>query len=213
MQIVVTKTLEDTLYNRNIPVLTYKINFPCFNSNCGKASTQAVNSYYLNLSKNTEIYCRTVLFSIAVENTRYLQPDRPFNSYTIDVNYNITFNCGCVTSLYIDTYTYLGGAHGDTKRISDTWNFITGTQMDLDCIYSLSPSCIEKLQKRMRHQVRERLVCSPGSYFDNYSDLLVEHFSPESYYLVQNGFTIYYQQYEIAPYVTGIPEFFFPRCK
>jgi len=47
-------------------------------------------------------------------------------------------------------------------------------------------------------------------YFEDYRNLIVQHFNPASYYLSNDGLVIYYQQYEIAPYATGIVEFTIP---
>ena len=40
--------------------------------------------------------------------------------------------------------------------------------------------------------------------------LIREHFNPQSYFLEPRSIVIYYQQYDIAPYATGIPEFRLP---
>ena len=48
-------------------------------------------------------------------------------------------------------------------------------------------------------------------YFEDYCKLVLDSFNPEQFYLVPRGNTydlvIYFQQYDIAPYSTGIPTF------
>ncbi|QIB70046.1 DUF3298 and DUF4163 domain-containing protein [Aminipila butyrica] len=209
MQTVFQKTLKDTMYYNNIPVFIYQINYPCFMTTCSTISAVNINNHYIYNAKQTETYCRTVLYSQALDSARYLQPASPFNSYTFDVDFEITYNAGCFTSLYMDTSMYLGGAHGQTKRESDTWDFKTGNRLFLSDLCPNTPDYLSKLQTSIINQIRKRLQESPGSYFDDYETLLRDSFNPNSFYLIPNGFIIYFQQYDIAPYVSGMPEFSF----
>lgn len=204
------KELKDTMYYRNIPVFIYQIKYPFFSSTCSLASARSINKYYEQTAKEAEDYCRTVLYPQALSSAKYIQDDRPFNSYTFDMIYKITYNSGCLTSLYRDSYTYMGGAHGETKRTSETWDFKTGTQLQLNDIYPLSSASRYSLQQCMQQQAAMRLKENPGSYFDNYKTLLADSFHPGNFYLCPGCFVIYYQQYDIAPYSTGLPEFYFP---
>lgn len=209
MQTITSKTLEDTMYYGSIPVLTYKITYPAFTTTCSVAAGQIVNAYYADIAADTEKYCRTTLYSQAAETARYIQNsrNRPFNNYTLDMAYTVTYNKECITSLYTDTYTYTGGAHGETKRTSDTWNFKTGSRLTLNDIYPLTPASLEILKKNIEQQIAERLRENPGSYFEDYTSLLQASFNPAGFYLRPGGFVIYFQQYDIAPYSTGLPEF------
>lgn len=210
MQTIVQKALADTIYYRNIPVFIYEINYPHFSTTCSQYSAYIINEYYNYFAEMTEVYCHTVLYPQALESVRYIQDNRPFNSYTLHVNYKITYNRGCITSLYMDTFTYMGGAHGETKRVSNTWDFTTGMEIQLNHIYPITPAFLYELQKEIGTQIAEQRKASPGSYFDNYQSLLLHSFNPESFYLLPGIFVIYFQQYDIAPYSSGIPEFSFP---
>ena len=194
----------------NIPVFTYHIAYPSFSTTCVLSAAQTANIYYMQLAENTEQYCRTVLYPQAVESARYITSNHPpFNRYTLDMNYQITYNSGCITSLYMDTYTYMGGAHQEVKRTSDTWDFSTGRQLHLDDISALTPAALNGLQTSVERQIAERLKESPGSYFEDYPYLLRNKFNQNHFFLRPGYIVIYYQQYEIAPYATGIPEFSF----
>lgn len=211
MQTVIRKSLKDTMYYNGMPVFVYRINYPCFTSPNGSAATQTVNEYYSNNAKHMEEYSRTVLYAQTLENVKYIQDNqRPFNSYSLIMDYQITYNAGCIVSLFMDTFTYMGGAHGETKRQSDTWDFKTGTKIMLGDIYPLNQASLAKFQKSVEQQISDRLNAVPGSYFDDFSILLQKSFRPENFYIKPNGVIIYFQQYDIAPYSTGIPEFLIP---
>ena len=210
MQTITEKILNDTMLYGNIPVFTYHIAYPSFSTTCVLSAAQTANIYYMQLAENTEQYCRTVLYPQAVESARYITSNHPpFNRYTLDMNYQITYNSGCITSLYMDTYTYMGGAHQELERISDTWDFSTGRQLHLDDISALTPTALNGLQTSVERQIAERLKESPGSYFEDYPYLLRNKFNQNHFFLRPGYIVIYYQQYEIAPYATGIPEFSF----
>lgn len=210
MQTITEKILNDTMLYGNIPVFTYHIAYPSFSTTCVLSAAQTANIYYMHLAENTEQYCRTVLYPQAVESARYITSNHPpFNRYTLDMNYQITYNSGCITSLYMDTYTYMGGAHQELERISDTWDFSTGKQLHLDDISALTPAALNGLQTSVERQIAERLKESPGSYFEDYPYLLRNKFNQNHFFLRPGYIVIYYQQYEIAPYATGIPEFSF----
>ena len=210
MQTITEKILNDTMLYGNIPVFTYHIAYPSFSTTCVLSAAQTANIYYMQLAENTEQYCRTVLYPQAVESARYITSNHPpFNRYTLDMNYQITYNSGCITSLYMDTYTYMGGAHQELKRTSDTWDFSSGRQLHLDDISPLTPAALTGLQTAIEQQIAERLKESPGAYFEDYPYLLRNKFNQNHFFLRPGYIVIYYQQYEIAPYATGIPEFSF----
>ena len=62
----------------------------------------------------------------------------------------------------------------------------------------------------MEEQTAERLKADPGIYFEDYRALLQDTFNADSFYIQPGRVVIYYQQYDIAPYSTGLPEFYIP---
>lgn len=210
MQKISMEICKDMMYYNKIPVLKYRICYPSFAAQ-STAAARHINSHYILYCRETEHYCRTVLYPQAVENARYIPSNQPpFNSYEFESVFAVTFNQACITSLYTDRYEYLGGAHGSAFRLSDTWDFKTCARLELEQFFLSDEFYPEDLFKKMEKQVQERLKASPSSYFDDYPTLLRKYFRPENFYLDDSGVVIYYQQYEIAPYSTGIPTFSIP---
>lgn len=211
MQTIQDLTRKDTMYYGNIPVFIYQITYPSFTTTCSTSSAQKINDYYAQTAKRMEAYSRTVLYAQAVENARYIPSGKPpFNSYTFDSKYKVTYNEKCISSLYTETYTYMGGAHGETKRTSDTWDFHTGARLQLNDVYPLTRATLRTMQSALEQQAASRLEENPGSYFDDYKALLQKNFHRNSFYIQPGAVVIYYQQYDIAPYSTGLPEFYLP---
>ena len=212
MQIITQRVLSDTVYSKGTAVLTYTIRYPYFTTTCSESAALSINAFYSAAAKKTEEYCHTVLASQASVQAEYAQKDNyPFFGYEFISAYTVTWNSGCMTSLYTDQYTYTGGAHGSTIRTSDTWDFSSGRQLHLDDISPLTPAALTGLQTAIEQQIAERLKESPGAYFEDYPYLLRNYFNQSQFFLRPGQIVIYYQQYEIAPYATGVPEFSFPR--
>lgn len=211
MQEITNKILTDTMLHQDIPVLTYTIHYPHFITTCSHTSAMQVNNFYRYQSKQKEDYCRTVLYKDAVDQAMYATDNKfPFHSYEFLSTYQITYNENCVTSLFTDQYTYLGGAHGNTVRDSQTWDFQTGNQLSLSDFFPNSPTFTDFIIEDINKQITERQKENPSTYFEDFPSLVRGNFNIEGFYVTPDGIVIYYQQYDIAPYSTGIPEFFFP---
>lgn len=211
MQIIFPNTRNDTLYYQQIPVFIYTIHYPVFTSTCSAAAAHIINTHYASFAKEQELYCRTVLYPQAVEAARYISDNNPpFHSYEFNINYQITYNTDCITSLFFETYTYMGGAHGSTIRSSDTWNFASGKKLELRDFYPRHTGFVTEIQENIKQQISNRLEIQPASFFPDYAKLLQDSFDTRRYYLTPDGIILYYQQYDIAPYSSGIPEFLLP---
>jgi len=112
------------------------------------------------------------------------------------------------------TYTYMGGAHGGVSgEGSITFNRSTGTR--------ITRFFTADAQKGMQRLIKEGLK----GYFSEYDNkvttdeelmgqLLLEGntipLPAQAPYLSNNGLVLTYQQYEIAPYAAGMPNFTIP---
>ncbi|MGN0298670.1 MAG: DUF3298 and DUF4163 domain-containing protein [Lachnospiraceae bacterium] len=212
MQTIENESINNMLFYRDIPVLIYHIAYPIFHSTCNQKAVESINEVYRSLARDREYYCKWVLYPQAVEIARYIQENNPpFHPFEFNMMYQVTLNKGCVTSLYLEQYTYLGGAHGATIRTSDTWNFVTGKKINLKDFYTDDSMFEDKIIVWIENKISELLTVSPGNFFEDYANLLRNTFNPDSFYLTPEGIVIYFQQYDIAPYAAGIVEFLLPN--
>lgn len=208
MQKIRNKTLKDILFYNDIAVFTYKIDYPFFLTTCSTSAARGINAYYAAKAEKLEQYCRTILYDEAVESARYIQKNYPpFHSYELEETYTVTYNERCITSLYIERYTYMGGAHGATERNSDTWDFRSGRKIALSDFYPGNTDFSDHIKDCIEEQTAQRLKAAPSTYFDNYPELIRKNFHMENFYMNPDGIVIYFQQYDIAPYSSGLPEF------
>jgi hypothetical protein len=208
---VALQTFQRTLVKDDEIVLELSISYPWVHLPRNRAAQGRINSciraqvegFYRYAS--TELYMQAVCAKESAEQNGY-----PFHAFEAVLNYSIAFNQDCHLSLYRDQYTYTGGAHGATVRASDTWSLITGALLPLGSFFRRYRFHKELLIELILKQAEEDMRENPGIYFNNYPALIRQHFDEQQYYLTPEGLAVYYQQYDIAPYASGIVVFVIP---
>lgn len=199
--------LEGELRYEDEIVLTYKIYYPIFRSVLYPRSVMEINRFYKLQALSYLQYVQEELYPQAVEGYRFaVQNNYPVMVYEVLTEYHITYQQGCILSLYFDRYTFTGGAHGSTLRYSQTWNLRGAKQIPLSSLF-LSDRFYKR---RIFQQIRAQIQKEPEIYFEDYEKLMVKTFNENSFYCTPQGVVIYYQQYDIAPYASGIREFLLP---
>jgi hypothetical protein len=204
---VETIVIEDEMQYDGVTVLSYRIEYPRFSSAVYKKSVIVLNNFYQTRALDYMEYCRTTLYRMAVE--QYL--DDVKNGYPVKVFgaqdvFTITYNESCILSLYFDRYEYTGGAHGSTIRSSQTWNLESRKMIRLGELFD----CLFNYKEYIIRNVIEQIEQNPDIYFEDYENLVRDTFNPDSFYCTPQGLTVYFQQYDIAPYASGIREFLLP---
>lgn len=130
----------------------------------------------------------------------------PFRPFEVDSVYSIQNQKCPYLSFYIDYYQFTGGAHGITTRKTYNYNLNDNKDLALKDLFKEGYNYKDIINKEIGNQIQK---------------------NKENYFTDKNGFkgisdnqaftfndkeiTIYFQQYEIAPYVTGIPTFNIPK--
>ena len=188
-------------------LLTYKIAYPEFKSSFYQMSLKVINRYYRDKALKYQTYCETNLFDLAVEQYKGdIENGFPVRVFEAMLVYNDTYLKSCIISLYTQRYEYTGGAHGNTIRDSQTWNLQKCRMIKLRQLFHCSIDYKAYILGIIEAQIKQ----SPDIYFDNYHELISEYFNEDSFYCTPEGIVVYYQQYEIAPYSSGIMEFLIP---
>ncbi len=128
----------------------------------------------------------------------------PLNPYQLMSKYKVT-NLQRVISFYIDYYQYTGGAHGATTRKAYNIDEATGEILTLKDIFKKEYNFKDKIDSNIREQISK----NPDIYFSG-KDGFNGVDEKTKFYIEDGNLVIYYGEYEIAPYVTGIPEFHMP---
>jgi len=189
----------------NITLKNFSIKSP------SEKGTKNINN---ELAKQKQAFLGNALFYLlpqAIEGYKYAQKNGyPFNFYEAYMQYTDTFNKNCLLSFYYDNYTFTGGAHGNTVRLANTFNLIDGANLPLSAFFKKGSDYKAKLLKNISVQAHKNYTENPNIYFEDYHELIIKYFNEKSFYLTKEGLVIYYGQYDIGPYSSGIQEFLIP---
>lgn len=211
------KEIKRRYLYKNTVVLTLSIRYPVIWLPVSRNAQNRINRTLQSQICYYQRYVSTSLYKGAMKEYQDAQKNGfPFRPYDAVMQYEISYNYNCYFSTYHDIYEFTGGAHGNTIRTSDTWNLKTGRRLPLSAYFPPGTD----YQKLFLEQILIQADKEHSNYFENYRELIVQNFNPKNYYLSEDGFNLYYQQYEIAPYSTGIVVFtvfygivgWFPQC-
>jgi len=131
--------------------------------------------------------------------------EKPTFPYEIYSKYTISKDDNVLLSLYNDYYEYLGGAHGMTTRTSYTIDKKKESLIVLKDLFIKGYDYSNIINKEIRKEISK----NPDYYFDS-GNVFKGISENQSFYIEGDNLVIYYQLYDIAPYVFGIPEFKIP---
>ena len=208
MFVIKKKTLKEELkYDGNI-ILKYTIEYPQIIEEKLISEIEKFNRYNYQKAKILEKLSKGKLFEEAKELYEYNKKNGyPIMIYEIYSSFEVTYNSEFIVSLYIDDYIYRGGAHGNTKRSSQTWDFRTGCMIPLENFFKNDRNYVSKIVTQINNFIEKDIASGNDIYFENYCQLTIATFDVDNYFLQDGNIIIYYQQYDIAPYSSGILTF------
>lgn len=191
------------------PILSYRLEYPNFSARPAMASTQVVNQFY---NERTLAFLHYLTHTFAAEALQsYLssiENNYPVIPYEAQTTYSVTYNHLCIVSLYEDRYLFTGGAHGTTTRYGQTWNLATGKRLELKDFFPNHTA--EQWENALISAVVSQASKNPSYYFPELEENVRKNFNSENFFLSPEGLHIFYQQYDIAPYSSGIQVFTIP---
>ena len=85
--------------------------------------------------------------------------------------------------------------------------------IDLSELYKRNPNYVSEILKEINNQIKDNIQKGKNIYFEDPCCLTSAMFRVENYYLYGEFIAIFYQQYDIAPYSSGIQVFYMPKRK
>ncbi len=190
------------------------IHYPRFTSRRFQTAVCRMNRFYEESVQSLLTYIQKTLYPQAFSEYQSSEAGEfPFRMYEVVLTFVATYNQQCVASLYMDQYVFTGGAHGNTLRTSQTWSLKSGAQLSLRALFPGNRWYVRDIKTHIDAQIAQRLEEDPGTYFDDYPELVEQTFNQDSYFLTPDALAVYFQQYDIAPYSTGIPVFYIPYAQ
>lgn len=203
---IVKKVFESELYYKNTVVLKYKIMYPKIIGN--SLGIGRFNKFNYMKAIRLKQYVERDLFKDAKKLYEYnVSNGYPIMVYEVVLDFNITYNKNPIVSLYSDEYIFSGGTHGNTTRTSQNWNINSGSSIPLEKFYDDNCEYILYILQDINNQIEHQIENGTNDYFDNYCNLVLNTIDLDNFYLNPGYITIFFQQYDIAPYSSGIPTF------
>lgn len=202
-KILNTKKIElgEKSINKNLEYLKEDIKMPQLLNGNDEKKINLINSVINNdiLPKVEEVE------KVSKEYFEDSGQEKPRFPYEIYSRYTLSEDNNLIISLYNDYYEYLGGAHGMTTRTSYT------IDKEKESLLSLSDLFVKEYNysNKINEEIKREISKNPENYFDSGSEFkgISEN---QSFYIEDDNLVIYYQLYELAPYVFGFPEFKIP---
>ena len=148
---------------------------------------------------NNEILNWTNLW---IKDTKDTSEDiKPTIPYELMARYVLTNNQD-ILSFYIDYYQFSGGAHGITTRNTYNIDIQSGNKLMLKDLFKEGYD----YKTYINNEIRKQISIHPDYYFTGKEGFngIKEN---QDFYIRDNKIVIHFPYYEIAPYVTGMPEF------
>ncbi len=126
---------------------------------------------------------------------------KPTIPYELMARY-ILINSEDILSFYIDYYQFSGGAHGITTRNTYNIDIKTGDKLMLKDLFTEGYD----YKTYINNEISKEISKHPEYYFtgkEGFGGIKED----QSFYIRDNKIIIHFPYYEIAPYVTGMPEF------
>ena len=203
---IIENVFEKELYYKDTVILKYTIKYPRIVNN--SIGANRFNRFNYEKAIKLKHYSENELFKEAKELYDYnVSNGYPVMMYEVFSDYTITYNQNSIVSLYSDEYIYSGGAHGNTIRSSQNWNINFAKQFSLESLFDNDCNYILDILKDINNQIEEQIANGSNQYFDNYCSLVLNTINLDNFYLNPGYITIFFQQYDIAPYSSGIPTF------
>jgi hypothetical protein len=154
------------------------------------------------------------------------QSGYPFRKYGLVTRCPQYYENGSILSFYVDYYSYTGGAHGSTLREAYNYDLASGKMLSLNDLFNEGYDFKSIINQKISQEIstHPQDFFTDTTAFQSNSDKSIDGGTPETppvrgfagisdvscYYLQENSLVIFFQQYEIAPYAAGIPEFIIP---
>ena len=165
-----------------------------------------INVYYPVVTQMNDAVIQRRINSAIIHTLNDLLVDQQFfNPILVEMlaNFEIKNNQRGILSLNLIVYSFTGGAHGMTIIKSLTFDTKTGKQFTLKELFKPGSDYVKKLSDIIRVDIKKwdiQLLDPPFTKIHPDQD----------FYIADTSLVIYFQLYEITPYVWGFPYFPIP---
>jgi hypothetical protein len=128
--------------------------------------------------------------------------------YQLSAGYTVEFDSDGILSVSRYVYQYTGGAHGMTDIFCETFSSADGRLLSLDDFFTAGR---EEYTKRLLVFIDQTIAQRPDDYWEDAPLLARALFPYDTFVITQDGVSLIFPEYNIAPFTTGIVRVDIPR--
>lgn len=179
-----------------------ELNIPVISGIENKSKEKEINSAV----EKKQYKFKDEIEKMAVEDGKYAEKNNiEFRTYEAVTKYDVNFSSKNILSYTMYYYQYTGGAHGNTAVESINLNTVTGEPIQLKDIFINGVN----YKKIINDKIISEMKKNPDEFFQENISGFNGIKNDQEFYFTDGGFVVYFQTYEIAPYVAGNPKFEF----
>lgn len=176
---------------------------PIFLDVSNKEVFEKINSYF----EEDAVCLKEDLLNMAkvdFENAKKDNIDIP--KYELLTSYEInTMNNELISATTLN-YQYTGGAHGLSVKVPYNFDLTTGKKIYLDDLFKKDGDYRKIINEEIQRQIKE----DPDKFYPDEVEVFSGIKEDQAFYIKDGKLVIYFGQYEIGPYSSGIVEFEIP---
>lgn len=202
-------TLEREWTTEDIPVLSASVTVPLAGSAHDKTSRR-ISRYYQTLCRSFLKYCEQDLLPRAKTEWQYaLSVSAPFKPFQAILNYRITYHDSHFLSLYTQSVESCG-QQSLKLRYGDTWDLASGYPVPLPAFFKHHSPWKRRILEQIADEIQKQESAGIMQYHAHQRQELRRFLNPQNFYLCDDGISVFFPMYSIAPAAAGIPAFLIP---
>lgn len=201
---------DEMIYKDECPLIEYGIKYPQIKDPADHAGLVKVNEYYKSsFDEMIDKGCKESQLLAEEGYEAAIDGGYEYRYHSLGNDYEVTFNNDGLLSIINTEYTYWGGLHPNSFRESSIFDVNLGQKITLGKLYKIEETeALDFILSEVKRQISAKGV--EEYLFSEASDNLGDSFYEEDFYFDGENLVIYFQQYAIAPYAAGFPEFKIP---
>lgn len=192
--------LESKEVKSESQLINIDLNIPVVSGMADKEAQNLINQ----LMEKDALDRQAAMIADAEANSDFIRTE-PYHTYEFISRFYQYYATDDILSLYVDYYSFTGGAHGMTERKAYNFDFKTGEELELSYFFAPEGNYPEMINEIVQAEINR----NPEIYFEGEGGFQGIK-EDQGFYVENDNLIVFFLQYEIAPYAAGIRTFAVP---
>lgn len=127
--------------------------------------------------------------------------------HTLEIDHSVVSSTPEYVSILLTTFSYLGGAHPNTKTVAINWDLRRGSKLELADLFTPGANYLPLLSDYCRRELK-KLKVGDDEWIDRGAGPALENY--KSWNITPQGLMITFDAYQVASYAEGPQEVIVP---